>query len=99
MAKYVIKGYGSVGVKNTTEDKKNYCSDIIDCIDKYLSIFVKVLPFLVVLATVPIYHNAHEEKINIFSNYSSWDSFLPVFASIELLIGALLFLVVFVPMI
>jgi hypothetical protein len=97
MAKYVIKGYGSVGVKNTTEDKKNYCSDIIDCIDKYLSIFVKALPFLGLLAVFPLYYYAHEENINLFSHYSSWISILPVIASLEFINGLFVFSFVFVP--
>ncbi|RUM94471.1 MAG: hypothetical protein DSZ28_02970 [Thiothrix sp.] len=101
MAKYEIKGYGSVGVKNTTEDKKNFCSDIIDCIDKYRSIFIKVLPILGLLAsllvTISLLVYADKESIDIFSYYSSWLSIMPIIAVVELLIAIVLIAIAFVP--
>jgi len=101
MAKYEIKGYGSVGVKNTTDDKNNYCSDIIDCIDKYRSIFIKILPILGVLAsllsTISLLFYADKEDLDIFSYYSSWLSIMPIVAVVELLIAIILTIIAFVP--
>jgi len=101
MGKYEIKRSGSVGTESGMEDKKNkYCPDIIDCIDKYQSVFLKALPVwglvATILAMISLFHYAHEEKIDVFSHYSSWVSFLPIITVAETLIVVVITLYCFV---
>jgi hypothetical protein len=88
--------------KNDTKYKKNNnLPGVIGSIDKYLGILLKALTILgllaSLLATISLIYYAHEEKVNIFSHYSSWVSALSVITFMELLVGLSLTILAFYP--
>jgi len=104
MAKYEIKRCGSVGKGTDSEGKKNkYCPGIVDCVDKYLGIFLKAFTAIgllaSILATISLLYYSGIENVDIFSHYSSWAPSLPVIALTAILVAFFLAFIVFFPII